>query len=63
MRLVGWTPVVLDPGASARVEVACDERLWRRWDEAAGRWARLADGGELLLARGLGDVRARVALG
>ncbi|GAA1907575.1 beta-glucosidase family protein [Lapillicoccus jejuensis] len=63
VRLVGWTAVVLDPGASARVEVACDERLWRRWDEAAGRWARLADGGELLLARGLGDVRARIALG
>lgn len=62
VRLVGWSAVTVDPGASATVEVACDARLWRRWDETAGAWAQLARGGELVVARGLGDVRARVAL-
>ena len=31
--------------------------MWRRWDEAAGGWRQLSDGGELLIARGLGDIR------
>ena len=61
VRLVGWTTVTVAPGESARVTVQTDARLWRRWDTAAGRWARLADGGEFLVARGLGDVRATVS--
>ena len=36
-----------------------DPRMWRRWDVDAGGWAAL-EGGELLVARGLGDVRLRL---
>ncbi|MEX5294107.1 glycoside hydrolase family 3 C-terminal domain-containing protein [Kocuria sp. CPCC 205268] len=62
VRLVGYQGVDVPAGATAAVTVRCDERLRRRWDEAAGAWAPLAAGGELLIARGLGDVRARVPL-
>ncbi|MFI7481824.1 glycoside hydrolase family 3 C-terminal domain-containing protein [Kocuria sp. M1R5S2] len=63
VRLVGYQGADVPAGATTSVTVACDARLRRRWDEAAGTWARLAGGGELLVARGLGDVRARTALG
>ena len=59
VRLVGWTAVTVAAGESAGVEVETDARLWRRWDEAAGAWGTPLDGGELLVARGLGDIRAR----
>jgi beta-glucosidase len=62
VRLVGWGAVEVDAGGSGTVEVATDDRLWRRWDTQAGSWARLADGGRLLVARGLGDVRATLDL-
>jgi beta-glucosidase len=62
VRLVGWQAVEVAAGASATVTVTGDARMWRRWDTAAGRWARLAPGGRLLVARGLGDVRAAIAL-
>ncbi|HET7397314.1 MAG TPA: glycoside hydrolase family 3 C-terminal domain-containing protein, partial [Intrasporangium sp.] len=62
VRLVGWRGVHVEPRESARVEVRCDERMWRRWDTRAGRWARLDGPATLLVARGLGDVRARVDL-
>jgi beta-glucosidase len=61
VRLVGWTAVTVAPGESARVTVPTDRRLWRRWDTAANAWTRLADGGEFLVARGLGDIRAVVS--
>jgi beta-glucosidase len=61
VRLVGWTAVTLAPGRSARVVVPTDRRLWRKWDTAAGMWSWLADGGEFLIARGLGDIRAVVS--
>jgi beta-glucosidase len=61
VRLVGWTAVTVPPGQSARVTVHTDRRLWRRWDTAANAWGRLADGGEFLVARGLGDIRATVS--
>lgn len=63
IRLVGYRGAEVPAGATAVVTVACDERLRRRWDEATGSWERLAAGGDLLIARGLGDVRARVSLG
>ncbi|MBU2669342.1 glycoside hydrolase family 3 C-terminal domain-containing protein [Actinoplanes bogorensis] len=62
VRLVGWTSVTVEPGKSARVTVHTDRRLWRRWDVESHSWAaRLADGGEFLVARGLGDIRATVS--
>ncbi|KRB47525.1 beta-glucosidase [Terrabacter sp. Root181] len=60
VRLVGWSAVEVDSGASATVDVRCDERMWRRWDATSGSWARLEGGGTVLVARGLGDVRARL---
>jgi beta-glucosidase len=63
VRLVGWAAATVAPGGSARVTAPTDERLWRRWDAAAGSWARLSGAGEILVARGLGDIRARLPLG
>jgi beta-glucosidase len=60
VRLVGWTSVTVAPGESARVTVRTDGRLWRKWDTTSESWTRLADG-ELLVARGLGDIRAVVS--
>ncbi len=62
VRLVGWAAATVTPGETATVDVSCDERLWRRWDESSGRWSTVGEGGELLVARGLGDVRGRVQL-
>jgi beta-glucosidase len=62
IRLVGWQAVPAAPGETVPVEVSLDARLWRRWDTAAGRWSRLSGSGRLLVARGLGDVRATVEL-
>ncbi|MFF5076826.1 beta-glucosidase [Actinoplanes sp. NPDC000266] len=61
VRLVGWESVTVAPGESARVTVHTDRRLWRKWNARAGAWDRLADGGEFLVARGLGDIRATVS--
>jgi beta-glucosidase len=55
VRLVGWAAVTLDPGATGRVRVGLDPRARRRWT-AAG-WEPLT-GGQLIVARGLGDIRA-----
>jgi beta-glucosidase len=62
VRLVGWSAAEVAAGGTATVTVDCDARLWRCWDTDADRWSVLADGGELLVARGLGDVRHRLAL-
>ena len=48
-------------GQTSPVQVACDERMWRTWDTTNGSWRTLS-GGELLVARGLGDVRQRISL-
>jgi len=42
--------------------VTTDRRLWRKWDTAANGWTRLGPGGEFLIARGLGDIRATLPL-
>jgi beta-glucosidase len=60
VRLVGWAAADVPAGESAEVIVACVARMWRRWDDAAGGWAPLDPDGELLVARGLGDVRHRL---
>ena len=61
VRLVGWATVDVPAGESVTVSVVCDERMWRTWDTATASWQTL-DGGELLVARGLGDVRHRLRL-
>jgi beta-glucosidase len=55
-RLVGWAAVSAAPGESVRVRVHADPRACRRWDDG---WHPLTSG-RLLLARGLGDVRAEL---
>ena len=62
VRLVGWRNVSAAPGESVPVQVRTDPRLWRRWDSGAGAWARLSGAGQLLVARGLGDVRCTIKL-
>jgi beta-glucosidase len=62
VRLVGWRAVTAAPGESVRAEVHTDPRLWRRWNTADNRWEPLAGGGQLLVARGLGDIRATLEL-
>ena len=61
VRLVGWAHAEVEPGATAIVRVECDGRMWRTWDSASGSWRELS-GGTLLVARGLGDVRRRIAI-
>jgi beta-glucosidase len=58
VRLVGWSAITLEAGASERVTVKADARMWRRWNTETSRWEALRGRGELLIARGLGDVRA-----
>jgi len=36
--------------------------LWRRWDPATNGWGAPLTGGDLLIARGLGDIRAELSL-
>jgi len=60
VRLAGWASTEVAAGQTADVTVACDRRMWRRWDATAGGWAMLPDAGELLIARGLGDIRLRL---
>jgi beta-glucosidase len=62
VRLAGWAGVEVGAGASTTVEVTTDARLWRQWDEQAGTWGEPLSGGCLLVARGLGDIRARLPL-
>jgi beta-glucosidase len=62
VRLVGWSAVTVEPGATASVHVPLEQRMWRRWDEQSRSWARLGAGGELLIARGLGDIRTSIDL-
>jgi beta-glucosidase len=62
VRLVGWRAVQAGPGESAEVEVLTDPRLRRTWDSDAGTWRQLPVTGRLLVARGLGDVRASLDL-
>jgi beta-glucosidase len=63
VRLVGWHGVTVESGESVEVTVATDARLWRRWDTASATWAVLSGAGRLLVARGLGDIRAELPLG
>ncbi|MET1006590.1 MAG: glycoside hydrolase family 3 C-terminal domain-containing protein, partial [Propionibacteriaceae bacterium] len=61
-RLVGWTAVKAAAGQTVQVSVPTDPRLWRVWDTAADGWGEPLTGGTLLVARGLGDIRATLEL-
>jgi beta-glucosidase len=62
VRLAGWAAVEAEPGENVAASVTCDPRVFRSWDPDSGAWQALT-GGELLVARGLGDIRGRVTLG
>ncbi|HKF88846.1 MAG TPA: glycoside hydrolase family 3 C-terminal domain-containing protein [Propionibacteriaceae bacterium] len=62
VRLVGWATAQVPAGASAMVDITTDARLWRRWDTQADSWGEPLTGGRLLVARGLGDIRADLPL-
>ncbi|HEU5484512.1 MAG TPA: glycoside hydrolase family 3 C-terminal domain-containing protein [Microlunatus sp.] len=62
VRLVGWTTVAVASGERAVVDVTTEAKLWRRWDADTEAWGTPLSGGELLIARGLGDIRARLTL-
>jgi beta-glucosidase len=63
VRLVGWRAVPAAAGEKVRVEVLTDPRMWRRWDTEADGWGEPLAGGQLLVARGLGDIRATLEVG
>ncbi len=54
--------VTVPAGDTTQVEVPTDPRLWRRWDNDTRSWTRIAHGGRLLVARGLGVIRASLSL-
>ena len=62
VRLVGWASAEVAARQLADITVQCDRRMWRRWDTSDGCWDNLTGTGELLIARGLGDVRLRLSL-
>ena len=59
VRLIGWGAAVVPAGGTVEVTVGCDGRALRRW---AGTGWQPVGGGQLLVARGLGDVRLRLPL-
>ncbi|MFC3994395.1 beta-glucosidase [Nocardiopsis sediminis] len=61
VRLIGWEAVTVAAQEETRVRVDCDPRTQRVWDPEGSRWTPLT-GGEILIARGLGDIRARIPL-
>jgi beta-glucosidase len=61
VRLAGWTAVTVAAGESVPVTVALDPRALRRWDTEANTWVPIGPG-TILLARGLGDIRAELPL-
>jgi beta-glucosidase len=62
VRLVGWNAINLEAGASGRVAVEMNKRMWRRWNTQTATWDELSGRGQLLIARGLGDIRATASL-
>jgi beta-glucosidase len=61
VRLIGWAQATIGPGETRMVEVVCDARMQRCWDTETGAWQPLSDL-DVLIARGLGDVRATISV-
>jgi beta-glucosidase len=57
-RLIGWAAIDAAAGETVEVEVQCDARAQRVWTGSG--WQFLARTGEILVARGLGDVRSSI---
>lgn len=57
VRLIGWAVADVAAGETVRVEVPCSARVQRVWRDG---WHPLP-GGEVLIARGLGDVRVQLS--
>ena len=62
IRLVGWQAIAVPARRTTQVTVTGDPRMWRRWNPRLDGWETVGPGGRLLLARGLGDIRARIDL-
>ena len=62
VRLVGWHAVTVEPGASGTVHITPDARMWRCWNPTTHTWSQLSGAGQLLIARGLGDIRATLTI-
>jgi beta-glucosidase len=62
VRLVGWASVEAAPGESRRAQVQTDARMWRRWHTQESTWDVPDARGRLIIARGLGDIRATLEL-
>jgi beta-glucosidase len=63
VRLAGWSSVTAEPGETLTVCVNTDVRMWRTWNLETESWGALRLGGRLIVARGLGDIRATLPLG
>jgi beta-glucosidase len=63
VRLVGWGSFTAASGEAKRVEVQADARMLRCWNTETSTWEMLRGGGQLIIARGLGDVRATLEVG
>ena len=61
VRLAGWTAVTVFEGEQVPIRVSLDPRALRRWDTESNTWAPLGPG-TLLVAKGLGDIRAELPL-
>jgi len=61
IRLIGWAQATLEPEEDGTVEVLCDARMQRYWEAETETWQPFS-GADLLVARGLGDVRVTISL-
>lgn len=61
VRLIGWDQIALNAGEAGVVDVHCDERLQRFWNQEVHQWDTV-DLAEVVVARGLGDVRITIPL-
>ena len=62
VRLVGWASATVDPGAEATVLVTAGSADVAALGRGSNSWRRLSGRGELLIARGLGDIRDSIDL-
>lgn len=59
VRLIGFTVLTVPKNGQVTAHIQVESRARRVWDEARNRWKETLLNGDLLIARGLGDVRLR----